>query len=142
MAADAGVLDLVAPMRLRLPALTAAVLASTLAVAPAVGAEKKRAKRSSAGIHNGAYTCYQGGLTSTGSAYWGTFKVTKGKRYAITGSKGTFRRRGARLIWKSGSLKKWKWTGRYRTSRTPAGERQWHVEIIDRPNEIKITCSD
>lgn len=114
-------------------------LAFALAATAAPAAAKKRAGK---GIHNGTYTCYQGGLTSEGSLFWGTFRVTKGTRYAITGSKGSFRRKGSRLIWKSGSLRKWKWKGRYRTSRTAAGERQYHVEIIDRPNRIKITCSD
>ena len=102
----------------------------------------RRRTAASGGIHRGTYTCYQGGLTSSGSLFWGTFKVTAGNRYAISGSKGTFRRSGSRLVWLSGSLKKWKWEGRYRTSRTAAGVRQYHVDIIDRPNEIKIQCSD
>jgi hypothetical protein len=118
---------------------TVSLLGAALLLAAPVAADAAKKKPS---IHRGTYTCYQGGLTSTGSLYWGTFKVTRGNRYAISGSKGRFRRSGRRLIWRSGSLKKWTWEGRYRTSRTPSGKRQYHVELIDRPNEIKITCSD
>ena len=104
--------------------------------------KKKRTGGAGGSVHRGNYTCYQGGLTSTGSMYWGYLKVKRGNRYEIVGSKGKFTRKGKRLIWKSGSLKKWKWEGEYRTSRTAAGERQWQIDIIDRPNRIRIQCLD
>ncbi len=119
-------------------ARTAIALAATLAISGSAAASAQGA----ASVHRGTYTCYQGGLTSTGSLYWGTLEITSGNRYAITGSKGTFRRSGKKIIWKSGSLKKWKWQGEYRTSKTGGGVQQWHIDIIDRPNRIRIKCHD
>jgi len=117
--------------------MAAVALTTTLAFSGAAAAASKGGS-----VHRGTYTCYQGGLTSTGSLYWGTLKITSGNRYAITGSKGAFRRSGKKIIWKSGSLKKWKWQGEYRTSKSGGGEQQWHIDIIDRPNRIRIQCHD
>ena len=137
--------------RTPLALLSALVLALALALVPAqvyaapdspraVAAPKAGA--SGGAVHRGNYTCYQGGLTSRGSLYWGYIKVKRANKYEIPGSKGKFKRKGKRLVFTKGSLKRWKWKGRYYTSKSGGGEKQWHIDLIDRPNEIRIWCSD
>jgi len=117
-------------------------LASMLALAPAAAESAEAAKRAKGGkIHRGNYTCYQGGLTSEGSLYWGYFKVKRGYKYEISGSSGKVKRKGKKLIF-TGTLKRWDWKGRYRTSRTGAGKKQWHIDLIDKPNDIRVQCHD
>lgn len=118
-------------MRLKGARITVAVLAVValcLAVlAPAAGA----------GVHRGNYTCYQ-----AGSLYWGYFEVKGKNRYEIAGGKGKFKKKGKKLVFKSGSLKKWGWKGKYSSGRSLGGEKEWQIDLIDRKNGIKINCYD
>lgn len=136
-----GMTSIFSPRALTLAAALALLPATASAISSTQSATAN-ARAAGGAVHKGNYTCYQGGLTSTGSVYWGYIKVKRGNRYEIPGSKGKLRRKGRKLVFRSGSLKRWKWKGRYYTSRTGAGKKQWHINMIDRPNRIKISCSD
>lgn len=115
------------------PARLVAALLATAIVALAVAAPSAQA-----GVHKGNYTCYQ-----YGSYYWGYFEVKGKNKYEIAGGKGKFKlKKGKKLVFKSGSLKKWGWKGKYSSGRSLGGEKEWQIDLIDRKNGIKINCYD
>lgn len=91
-----------------------------------------------AGIHKGSYSCYQ-----AGAWYWDHLRIKAGNKYAFTNGKGRFElKRGKKLVFKSGPLKKWGWVGRYSKGFSEGGEREWQIDLIDRKNGTRINCYD
>jgi hypothetical protein len=84
-----------------------------------------------ASLHGGKYQCYQFDPIS-GYLYWGYVKVT-GKKYKITAGKGKYSLKGKTIKWKSGPLKRYKWTGKKVSAKK--------FKIIGKADNIEINCN-
>jgi hypothetical protein len=89
------------------------------------------APASAAGLSGGKYQCYQFDPIS-GYLYWGYVKVS-GTKYKITAGKGKYSVKGHTIKWKSGPLKRYKWTGKKISSKK--------FKIIGKADNIEINCN-